>query len=344
MFCEQQTKMNIEKKEIIEQTFLHLKEKLGEKLDWPQPYSEELDKEYDAVFTISGKAIYVVVKKEIRSNQIEQLLRLKKEVENIIILANYITPNAKKQMREKMLNYTDRAGNTWFQFESVYIHIEGIANPTPSPTQDIKNRAFTKTGIKVVFQFLNQPELLNVTYRQIVAATGVSLGTIPKVMAGLQIEGLLLKKNQTEWIVDDYKKLLNRWQVAYTRKLKPTLFIKRYRSTDGDFRANWKKLALQGEDRWGSEPAGNLLTNHIRPAVFTLYTDQTQREIMKNYRWIPDQKGEIYVFKRFWKTYETSLPKNCVPAVLVYADLMETGDSRCLETAHIIYEQYLQKL
>ena len=33
-----------------------------------------------------------------------------------------------------------------------------------------------------------------------------------------------------------------------------------------------------------------------------------------------------------------------VPPALVYADLLATGDSRCLETAEIIYDRYLARL
>jgi len=341
MFLERVEKMNIEKKEIIERAFQHLKKVIGERLEYAQLYSDAPNKDYDAVFGFEEKAIHTVVKNEVRPNHIEQLLQLKKQLKNIIVLANYITPGAKKLMQEQALNYVDRAGNTWLRMDLVHIHIEG--RPNQPLSEDVKNRAFTKTGIKVVFQFLNQPDMLHATYRQIVAATGVSLGTIPKVMAGLQAEGFLLKKNKNEWLINDYRALLNHWQVAYSRRLKPTLFAKRYRPTDAGFYTKWKNLTLSAKSHWGGEPAGDLLTHYLSPELFTLYTEETQRELMKNYRWVPDEGGDIYAFNRFWKPEESIQPTNCVPAVLAYADLMETGDSRCVETANMIYERYLQK-
>ncbi|MEZ4685765.1 MAG: type IV toxin-antitoxin system AbiEi family antitoxin [Bacteroidia bacterium] len=81
-----------------------------------------------------------------------------------------------------------------------------------------------------------------------------------------------------------------------------------------------------------------MLTNYLKPERFTLYTRQYQQDIMKKYKWVPDPDGEIYVYKPFWEMDS----KKHVPDLLVYADLMETEDSRCIETAKMIYEQQLR--
>ncbi len=44
---------------------------------------------------------------------------------------------------------------------------------------------------------------------------------------------------------------------------------------------------------------------------------------------IPAPLGEIYVYKRFWQTQDT-------PLLVVYADLLATGDDRCREAAERI--------
>jgi len=331
----------MKEQDIIEQAFFYLKGELGNKLKWKQPHQQVPHAEYDALFTLEGKALYVEAKNEVRPNQVERLLHLKAHLGDVVIVANYITPTAKKLLREKQVNYLDRAGNTWFRMGPVYIHIEGLHNQPPA--EDRRNRAFTKTGIKVVFQILNTPELINATYRDIVDITGVALGTVPKVIEGLKEEGFLLKKTENEWIIKDYDELLNRWQNEYLKKLKPALFVKRYRPKDQDFYINWKNLDLNGRAQWGGEPAGDLLTRYLRPEVFTLYTNQLQQEIMKKYKWVPDPGGDIYVYKQFWKVNNELRAENCVPATLVYADLMETGDSRCIEMATMIYDRYLRK-
>ena len=91
---------------------------------------------------------------------------------------------------------------------------------------------------------------------------------------------------------------------------------------------------------WGAEPAGDLLTDYLRPGELTMYTLEDKRELIKNYRLIPDEKGNVKVYQKFWNYDEVN--DNIVPPLLVYIDLMNTNDRRCKETAQKIYEQLLQ--
>ena len=160
-------------------------------------------------------------------------------------MGNYITPNAKILLKEKEINYIDIQGNIWFKFDPIYIHINGI--PTKPLVIPNKNRAFTKAGIKVVFQLLLDTELINTTYRNLAKKANVALGTIPKVIEGLRAEGFILKKNEKEVLLTNYNELLNRWQQEYVKKLKPTLYINRYRPTDKSFHINWRTIKLDNE-------------------------------------------------------------------------------------------------
>lgn len=78
----------------------------------------------------------------------------------------------------------------------------------------------------------------------------------------------------------------------------------------------------------------------MRPAEITLYTTETRNELIKNYRVIPDEKGNIKVFKKFW--HQENANENTVPPLLVYADLINTNDRRCTATAQKIYDEFLQ--
>jgi hypothetical protein len=55
---------------------------------------------------------------------------------------------------------------------------------------------------------------------------------------------------------------------------------------------------------------------------------------------VPDDDGKIEVYQRFWTIGENG--QQTVPSLLVYADLIYSGDPRNLETAQRIYERYLQ--
>lgn len=67
---------------------------------------------------------------------------------------------------------------------------------------------------------------------------------------------------------------------------------------------------------------------------------EKRNELIKNYRFVPDENGNVKVYQKFWQ-YEEKENK-VVPPLLVYADLINTGDRRCIETAQKIYEKYLQ--
>lgn len=61
---------------------------------------------------------------------------------------------------------------------------------------------------------------------------------------------------------------------------------------------------------------------------------------MKKYRLVPDNNGNVKVFKKFWEN--DAVNNNVVPPLLVYTDLINQGDRRCTETAQKIYDEYLQ--
>ena len=331
--------MNKKEKQIIEQAYFHLKNELGDAVWW----DENDDSHYpqiDAFFKLNDKKLVVIFKNEVRPAQVSGLREVAEAYPPLLVVANYITPNAKKVLQENGINYIDRVGNMWLKMHPIYIHIDGIHNQPPS--EDQKNRAFTKTGIKVVFQFLLHPNLINGTYREMAEMGGVSLGTIPKVLEGLKEEGFILRKTDDQWVIKDVDLLLQRWQNEYTKKLKPALFVRRYRSNDNNFFNSWKRLNFGEDTFWGGEPAGDLLTNHLQPEKFVVYSRETHQNLMKNYQWVPDEAGDIYVYELFWENLpETNAPDNCVPPILAYADLMESGDGRCVEIANLIYERYL---
>ena len=105
---------------------------------------------------------------------------------------------------------------------------------------------------------------------------------------------------------------------------------------------NWKKLPIKpGKTWWGGEPAGELFTNYLKPVVLTLYTLETKNEIIKHYRLIPDPNGNVKVYRKFWKYDDENTIT--VPQLLIYTDLMNTGDYRCIETAQKIYNDLLKE-
>ena len=91
---------------------------------------------------------------------------------------------------------------------------------------------------------------------------------------------------------------------------------------------------------WGAEPAGELLTNNLKPAELTLYTLENEMQLVRNYRIVPKQTGAIVVYRRFWPANEQE--KKFAPPLLVYTDLVNTGERRNIEIAQKIFNEYLK--
>jgi hypothetical protein len=54
---------------------------------------------------------------------------------------------------------------------------------------------------------------------------------------------------------------------------------------------------------------------------------------------VPDEKGNLVIYKKFWKF---NIAADTVPVILVYADLINTGDPRNIETAKKLYNGLLE--
>lgn len=300
-------------------------------------------KDLDAVVTIRfGKDVlklYVEVKNELRSRQLPQIEKLAREHENFMVIANHIYPKVKEELRKQDIAYLESNGNIFLHKDHVYFWVDHY-NPTKI-NKDKTNRAFTKTGLKVVFHFLQFENDINLPYRTIAELTDTALGNVPNILNGLKEQGFLLKLNEKKYKLQNKKELLERWMTAYQQDLKPTLELGTFRFLKQEDFLNWRNIPLKsGKSWWGGEPAADLYTNYLKPEILTIYTLESRSELIKHYRLIPDPKGNVHVYQRFWKKDEVN--DKMAPPLLIYADLMSTGDRRCIETAEKIYNELLQ--
>jgi len=307
--------------------------------DWKDNAPKDLDGEINFLINNQHCKLYVEVKKELRNHQLQQIQALAlKHKNHFILVAEKIFPKIKEELRQNEIPYLEANGNIWLKQGKTFLWID--TNKDFITEKEKINRAFTKTGLKVIFHFLLNDDNVNQTYRDLANITGVGLGNINYVINGLKETGHLLKLNKTKYKLINKKELLEKWIIAYEERLKPTLFMGTFKFMKPENFANWKKMQFKNENTiWGGEPAGDILTNYLKPAELTIYTEETRAELIKNYRLIPDPTGNIKVYKKFWDENEAG---NTAPPLLAYADLMNTGDQRNIETANKIYNNVLQ--
>lgn len=292
-------------------------------------------------FTLNGKILRLnaEIKNNLRAINLPALYELARNYEPLIIIAEHIFPKIKEELRNHNIAYLETNGNIWLKHETGLLWID--VNKTLPGEKEKVNRAFTKTGLKVVFDFLRDETLINLPYREIAHRAGIALGNVNYIINGLKEKGFLLRMNKNTYKLTNKEELLNTWITKYAERLKPELEIGTFRFLKDEDFLQWKRLPLMpGKTWWGGEPGGDLFTNYLKPAELTLYTTETRNELIKHYRLIPDPKGYVKVYHKFWTYNEVN--DNTAPPLLIYADLINTGDQRCIETAKKLYQNVLQ--
>ena len=328
--------------EILAYTALeNLKKHTGIEGRFTANVKDGLDGEVRLLFNNGTELLTVEIKREIRNHQLEQIRHLAARHKNLMLIADTIFPKIKDELRKLGIGYLDTAGNIFLQTAKHYLWIEGHKKEKTQTTK--VNRAFTPTGLKAIYLFLIDENILNQPQRIIAEEAGIALGNINYIINGLKEQEFLIEKGRKQFQLINKKQLVEKWMVAFEEKLKPTLHIGNFRFLKNDDEKRWGEIPLKPDHTyWGGEPAGEILTNFLVPEIFTLFTDETRNNLIKNYRLVPENTGNIKVYKKFWKGQAT-FNAYVVHPLLAYADLMNTGNSRCMETAKIIYDQRLKE-
>ncbi|MDQ6815454.1 MAG: type IV toxin-antitoxin system AbiEi family antitoxin, partial [Bacteroidota bacterium] len=243
------------------------------------------------------------------------------------------------------VNYLETAGNCFIHFKTLFIFIND-QKVTPEREMN-KSKLWKAAGVKFVFAILNQPELLNAPYRTIADNAKVALGTVGKLLEKLEKENFVKQGNRNGGkflFLYRLDELLPKWTTIYNTALRPKLVLGKFRVIGG---------ALLNDDPlppgilWGGEMAGAKLTEYLKPEKQALYIGIPKVEAMKALKIVPDENGNIELVTVFWNEQLTNnsdfYEKQIVPLTIVYADLLNSHDSRNHETADRIKNKYLGK-
>ncbi|SMO37903.1 type IV toxin-antitoxin system AbiEi family antitoxin [Fodinibius sediminis] len=281
-------------------------------------------------------AFFAEIKKEVRAHQLPRIYELAKTNTPFLLIGGQIFPNIKEKLKERDINWIDGAGNMYIKNKDHFLFVDH--NETFHIKEE-KDRAFTKTGLKAVFLFLQDETWIQKTYREIAEAAGVALGTIGYVINGLKKRKYLVKKDEKNYQLVRKEELIDEWIAAYETELKPKLHKGNFAFIDEKQAADWKNMTLDDQTVWGGEAAAELVTGMLRPQLLTLYTTQTKGNIMKKFRLKPDPNGLVHVYEPFWNIEDN---QETAPPLAIYADLILTGDERNFKIAEKIYAEFLQ--
>ena len=284
--------------------------------------------------TKEKQKLILEIKNEIRNNDILQFIEQKKKYPDLFILAQYISKPNREQLRNYYINYLESSGNCYIEKDSIYIYIDN--QKVLAQRQTSNSKLYTESGMRFVYAGLLNPDFVKGTYREISEAAEIALGNVGAVMEALEMEGFLETKNG----IRDFKNkkaLFDIWANNFVDTMRPHLLQTSLAFADKQHSLNWRNIKLENAF-WGGEPAAALLDKYLIPEQFVIYSNNTLHQLMKEYKLVPDQKGNILYMLAPFKHKE--LPERADPFI-IYAELIQSKDSRCLEAAKRIKEKYI---
>lgn len=294
------------------------------------------------------EALYAVeVKRAVRPATLGTVLhQMERLGQQALLVTDYVTPPMAETLKARRVPFLDAAGNAYLEQPGVLIWVKGQKPAAPLVPQAL-GRAFQPTGLQVVFALLCDPARIKLPYRELATLAGVAHGTVGWVIPDLQQQGFILEykgKRGTRRLYH-LERLLAQWVDAYVRQLRPRLLIGRYYVPA---LAGWRDWPLaQYGALWGGEPAGALLTNYLRPGELTIYVDKFPGLLAAQQKFLKAPEAGhtavVEVRRKFWNFPADAGRNDVTPPVLVYADMLATGDGRCIETAKMVYDEHVAR-
>lgn len=303
----------------------------------------KMDAHIQVTFRSGQQQFYVEVKGELRQAALPEILnQFGKDKDKWLLVAKYIPGPLKDDLRTNGINYLEVAGNCYVSTDKIYLYINDreVKHVRATP----EGKLWKPTGLKLLFVIIQDPDLLNATYRKLAELAGIALGSISPLLDELGKEGYIRKDEATgQEMLFNRDRLLRRWVELYPVVLRPKLWMGGFRFLNDQQADTWKNVHLD-DIYWSGDPAGELYTQFLVPETFLLYTGLQASELVKLLKAVPEEKGKIQVFKKFWRDWpeNKSIPY-AVPPLLAYADLINGNDSRQWEVAEKIKHTYLNE-
>ncbi|AET93260.1 hypothetical protein BYI23_C011140 [Burkholderia sp. YI23] len=256
------------------------------------------------------------------------------------LVTTYLSPDMIRACRELGVDALDLAGNASLVEGDSLVVVSG--RPRVLQNNARRSANWTKATLRVTLALLITPALLERGYREIAQVAGVSHGTVQNALRALIDHRDVFERPDGRGLqFADRARLIDEWVTLYPRQLRESLLLGRYRAESNDW---WRDVPdLTEQCRFGGEPAAAILTDYLKPATVTAYcADAIPREWIMKARLRPDPAGNVE-FLRAPVPFASidGLPPNVVAPLIVYADLVASGDPRNLDTARMLRERYL---
>jgi len=288
-----------------------------------------------------------------RNQALQIIFQLKRHIGTNIgamVFADWIPEPVAEEFRKAGVFFVDAQGNAFLKKPpQIMLDIRGRKPDRPMKAEP--GRLIEPGGLKVVHYLLTHPEAAGAPLRAIAQGAGVALGTAHAVRVELRRAQWLLPAAGGKAKFGNLKGLIELFVRGYALKLRPACFIGRYRH-----RNNAPQDVLQGfvhrlaglEGHWAvtGGMAAREMTHYLEPDAVALFVDEQARAALENERLLRDDVGgNVTLLRLLDPAFLAERHQGAWPLVtplLVYAELLQDGGQREIETAEMIYERFIE--
>ncbi len=159
----------------------------------------------------------------------------------------------------------------------------------------------------------------------------------------------LQRQRNGKYGIENYTKLLERWEMGYIENLRLELLIGTFSPRENidfnDISKQIREIAPNHKIAIGGELGAALVTGYLKPISMTIHIPEeyNYRVITTMLRLKPDPNGNIIILKQFGNNNQPkySVYEHIADPLLIHAELCLYPDERLKETAKRLYEKYI---
>jgi hypothetical protein len=309
----------------------------------------------DDVITIGtdqGQFTFQTVIKGVLKRPIpEYLFHANEKAAPLMIMAEYINGNIADDLKQKKINFIDRAGNAFIRIPGkLFIDVQG--KPIIEPKEKQGTALFNPKGLQFLFLLLTDPDALNRTVRMMGAGAGISTGWVVRCMQELREKGRIVKKKAGQIRLVNPKEMLEQWLVNYGDRLRPKLVLGAYKIAPSvaERAPELLQKAFPDDDGTyaiGGGLAGDVLLHYYRGATTEIFVRPENAENVRHVlKLIPAAETDATLLNLFAPGViyrKQTVPHPIVHPLLIYAELLFQGGDRAVDAAGRIYDTYLKQ-
>jgi hypothetical protein len=250
---------------------------------------------------------------------------------------------------ENNIEFVDTTGNIYLNNSSLYILVRSSSIQCKKL---LSAPQITTSTLKVAYAILGDPSILQYpTLEMIVNVAGVDSKTVKRSLETLYRLNYLQRQRNGRYRIENYIKLLERWEMGYIENLRPELLIGTFSIKENvnidfnDISKQIREIARNQKIIIGGELGAAIFTDYLKPISMTIHIPEeyNYRVITTMLRLKPDPKGNIIILKQFGNQNQTKyhLPEPVADPLLIHAELSLNPDTRLKETAKRLYEKYI---